>query len=131
MFFKKNKKVIQDAQDKINLAKKIQSKLPEDFVKNEQENKTAQASNRYKINRTIEEECDANIEHYINHNDKIYKFCLILVVLNFIIMSINPIILLIRPDTRFFASSPDGKTWELNTRKHPEGDFVIKEYKGR
>ena len=49
MFFKKNKEVIQDAQDKINLAKKIQSKLPEDFVKNEQENKTMQASNRRRM----------------------------------------------------------------------------------
>ena len=46
-------------------------------------------------------------------------------------MLATPVTLLIRPDTKFFASSPDGRTWELNTRKNPDGSFVIKEYKGR
>jgi hypothetical protein len=131
MFSKNKKQLTQDDIKKINLAKKIQSNLPSDLIENDKENKANQSSNRYKIERTVEEDSDFNINNNIINNPKIYKFGFIIMILNFIIMLATPVTLLIRPDTKFFASSPDGRTWELNTRKNPDGSFVIKEYKGR
>ena len=131
MFFKKNKELTQEEQNKINLAKKIQSKLPDNFIDNDKENKTNQSSNKYKIHRNIMEEADFNIDNYIQNNPIIYKTCFILIVLHFIIIVMTSVTLFMKPDTKFFATSPDGRVWELNTRENPNGNFVIKEYKGR
>ena len=131
MFFKKNKELTQEEQNKINLAKKIQSKLPDNFIENDKENKTNQSSNKYKIHRNIMEEADFNIDNYIQNNPIIYKTCFILIVLHFIIIVMTSVTLFMKPDTKFFATSPDGRVWELNTRENPNGNFVIKEYKGR
>lgn len=131
MFFKKNKELTQEEQNKINLAKKIQSKLPDNLIENDKENKTNQSSNKYKIHRNIMEEADFNIDNYIQNNPIIYKTCFILIVLHFIIIVMTSVTLFMKPDTKFFATSPDGRVWELNTRENPNGNFVIKEYKGR
>ena len=131
MFFKESKKLTQEDQNKINLAKKIQSKLPEDLIENDKENKTNQSSNKYKIHRNIMEEADFNIDHYIQNNHLIYKAIFILIVLHVIIITMSSVTLFMKPDTKFFATSPDGRVWELNTRENPNGNFVIKEYKGR
>ena len=131
MFFKKNKELTQEEQNKINLAKKIQSKLPDNLIENDKENKTNQSSNKYKIHRNIMEEADFNIDNYIQNNPIIYKTCFILIVLHFIIIVMTSVTLFMKPDTKFFATSPDGRVWELNTRENPNGKFVIKEYKGR
>lgn len=131
MSFKKNKELTQEEQNKINLAKKIQSKLPDNLIENDKENKTNQSSNKYKIHRNIMEEADFNIDNYIQNNPIIYKTCFILIVLHFIIIVMTSVTLFMKPDTKFFATSPDGRVWELNTRENPNGNFVIKEYKGR
>lgn len=108
MFSKNKKQLTQEDIKKINLAKKIQSNLPSDLIENDKENKANQSSNRYKIERTVEEDSDFNINNNIINNPKIYKFGFIIMILNFIIMLATPVTLLIRPDTKFFASSPDG-----------------------
>lgn len=118
-------------QQGIEFAKKIADTLPEEIVNQEENNKTSNTGNKYKINLSIEEVTDKYVDLYIESNPKIYKYVLILIVLNAIIMLSTTLTLVLRADTKFFASAPDGRTWELTTRETPNGSFKIIDYQGR
>ena len=76
-YVSKNKKQLtQEDIKKINLAKKIQSNLPSDLIENDKENKANQSSNRYKIERTVEEDSDFNINNNIINNPKFINLVL-------------------------------------------------------
>ena len=51
--------------------------------------------------------------------------------LTFLFTLATSAILIFRKDSDFYATSPNGQVWKLNTRETPKGSFDIQEYKGK
>lgn len=131
---KKNNKLDElplNKQQGIEFAKKIANELPEGIVNNDNKKQSVNTGNKYKIDLSVEETTDKYLDLYIEGNPKIYKTVLILIILNAIIMLSTTLTLVLRDDTKFFASAPDGRNWELKTRETPNGSFKITDYQGR
>lgn len=132
MFFKKNKNTAIGAKTSIEeknkkFAEKINSQLPEDII--EAKSSSPIVGNRYKVHLNIDEEADINVHRLILINPAIYKSCLILLILNFIMAISISMILYTKEDSQFYASSPDGRIWKLDTRETPNGSFKIQQHK--
>lgn len=132
MFFKKNKNTSVGVKASIEeknkrFAEKINRQLPEDII--ETKSNSPIVGNRYKVYLSTEEATDINVHRLILINPTIYKSCLILLILNFILAVSISIVLYTKEDSQFYASSPDGRIWKLDTRETPNGSFKIQQHK--
>lgn len=84
----------------------------------------------YKKNYFIEERSDTLSEQNKLTATIIYKYSLFTMILTMFFILATIFILVTRDDSKIYASSPDGRIWELETREIPNGSFKIKEYKG-
>lgn len=108
--------------------KKIENVVIKEEVK-EVEVEEVFVGTKFKKTLSVEEESDSYAMLYSKVNEIIYKYNIALIILNFLIVFITAITLLTRDDTRFFATSPDGRVWELNTSNKPDGNFNIYQHK--
>ena len=85
----------------------------------------------YKKEYFIEERSDALVDHNIRSSKFIFKYTVVVMLLTFLFTVATSAILIFRKDSDFYATSPNGQVWKLNTRETPKGSFEIQEYKGK
>lgn len=88
----------------------------------------SESQNGYRLYRKeyfIEERSDATFEMNKITSPIIYKYTIFTLIVSLICILATVLHLIIRDDTRFYATSPDGRVWELRTRETPNGSFKI------
>ena len=72
---------------------------------------------------SYEEIADTRFELNMMVANILYKSSVIAIILMYVLLFLTAMHLVFRDDTRFYASSPDGRIVELTTRETPDGKF--------